>query len=123
MNTIIIDSNFNGEEKTFIGRLHEDRFFDVELFWSMYDEINAMSGFYSQKSEIPKILVKKILKIYGTILSNFTHHFDLSDNYSISNLSEVSHHDYLERIQCLFENFGVRQLPESMFDDELRQNP
>ncbi|MCB9229487.1 MAG: hypothetical protein H6618_07740 [Deltaproteobacteria bacterium] len=120
METTVIDTNFNGNDKTFIGRLHEDGVFDKDLFWPMYDEINALSGFYSEKPELPKDLVKKLFKIHGIILSYFTHHFDSSDNYKISNLSEVSHHDYMERIQCLFENFGVRQLPESMFDDELR---
>ena len=120
MQTNTIHSNFNGNEKTFIGRLHEDGFFDKELFWPMYDEINTLSGIYSDKSELPKDLVTKLFKIHGIILAYFACHFDPSDNYKISNLDEISHHDFLERIRCLFENFGSRKLPESMFDDELR---
>ena len=73
-------------------------------------------------SDKKQAVVRKLFKIHGIILSYFTYHFNPIDNYEISNLSEVSHNDFMQRILCLFENFGLRQLPESMFDDDIRQN-
>ena len=69
MQTDNIDSNLNGDDDTFIGRLHEDRFFDKDLFWPLYDEINSLNGYYSERSELPKDLVRKLFKIHGIYLS------------------------------------------------------
>ena len=120
MKTIVIDTNSKGDDNTFIGRLHEDRVFDKDLFWPLYDEINTISGIYSDKLDLPKNLVKKLFRIHGAVLSHLAYHFESDDSYRISNLDEINYHDYVQRVQCLFENFGVRQLPETMFDDELR---
>ncbi len=120
MKTNIIEENSKGNENTFIGRLHEEGFFDIDLFWELYDEINRLSSFYIEELEFPKSLINNLFKVHGTFLAYVGYHFDSSDNFKISNISEINYSDYLERVRCLFENFGVRQLPESMFDDGLR---
>ncbi|NRA68587.1 MAG: hypothetical protein HRU19_29140 [Pseudobacteriovorax sp.] len=121
MFTDVIDSNLNGDEKTFIGLLHEKGTIQLDLFWPLFDQINGLSEALSKQEDVSKVIVQKIIKLQSIIMSYMTYHFDTNDEFCISNIDKFDYQSFIERIKVLFENFGNRKIPESLFDDDLRK--
>ena len=119
-NSEVIAKNAEGDETTFMGVLHEDHRFDVDLFWELYDALNTSNEELKNQNKVSKALVKHVLKMQRVVLSSIIHHFDPDDDFHIGNLSDIPHHGYLERLNCIVDCFGERLLKESSFDDDLR---
>ena len=88
----IIDDNYSGTKQSFLDLLHEESTFDMKAFMDLCNYIRALDSITINE-------LQKLHFIHYQILRHLIYHFDINDQYEISDLPQ-NYWDYIELIEA-----------------------
>ena len=106
---------------TFIDVLHEEKYWDMKLFFELYDAINTVASDKTITPEEWVPLAGAVNRISFVIMDTLFCHLNPHDMLTIVNYEQIKAMDCVSRLEivitCFFEG---RSVDEDGFDDDLR---
>jgi len=97
-------------DSSFVGRLHEEGFVDLNEYLRLEDAIYALSESYGEN--IPRNKVVRFGIISTLLLKMLVYHKNPSDGYQFSNASESQVIQLLDRMNIVLEGLSSSIMPD-----------
>ncbi|MBQ0138191.1 MAG: hypothetical protein KBT36_02745 [Kurthia sp.] len=113
----IILRNFphNGlyDDSSFLGKLHEEKLWDIEEYWLLE------WGIYNLEKSASEKLDWEVFRIFSSIMLSISSHLDKNDYFKIKNLKRPKLYELRERVQLVFEGYFSQTMPEQNIFEEV----
>jgi len=103
------------ENLSFIGKLHEEKIWDMEEYWLLE------WGIYNIERNSSAILDWELFRIFSLIMLSISSHLDMNDSFKIENLELPLIYEFRERTQIVFEGYFSELMPKQIFFE--KKNP